>query len=520
MRRTTRLWALTLFLPPASFASSGAQEPYFKGESCARCHAGIRDRASRPPEPPEPAPADGPGLKTYDAVVVGGGIAGLTAAYHLADRNILVLEKEERVGGKVRSESWGRNRYPVAAGYMAELYLDVVKRMFKELDIPVHAIPEPNNALRTSDDRTVFDPFGAGLGQLPEAPETQEAFRRMAEDMKAFSADPNLGGMPPVPSGARATTRVRELDGVSFQAHMLARYGPRVARFADQYAMSLFGTHADRVSALVGLVFFAADFGGGSNLNWEGGPGILSERLAAIIGESRIVTGALVVAVSHGPEGASIAYEKDGRLRFLRARKVVMATPSLVTRRIAQGLPDWKLKALSKVRYSSYVVALVGLRRAMDIGAFDLWNWSGRETVFTDLEPGDWGHPRLDAPPAGTPQQILTVFVPVGERAGRDLLLRTGDEELSRRVLEDLEKLLPETRGNVLGVRLMRWGHAMPVDYPGYLTRVRPQIAKPVDDRVFFAGVDTEMPCIEGAIVSGHRAAREVRAALGLGAPR
>ena len=39
--------------------------------------------------------------KTYDAVIVGAGLAGLTAAFGLEDKNILVLEKELRPGGRV-----------------------------------------------------------------------------------------------------------------------------------------------------------------------------------------------------------------------------------------------------------------------------------------------------------------------------------------------------------------------------------------------------------------------------------
>src|SRR5262249_58361470 len=43
----------------------------------------------------------------YDAVIVGDGIAGLTAAWTLRDRDVLVLEAAERVGGRMRSEPRG-----------------------------------------------------------------------------------------------------------------------------------------------------------------------------------------------------------------------------------------------------------------------------------------------------------------------------------------------------------------------------------------------------------------------------
>ena len=43
----------------------------------------------------------------YEAVIVGGGIAGLTAGWTLRDRKILVLEATDRVGGRMRSEPRG-----------------------------------------------------------------------------------------------------------------------------------------------------------------------------------------------------------------------------------------------------------------------------------------------------------------------------------------------------------------------------------------------------------------------------
>ncbi|NEO46849.1 MAG: FAD-dependent oxidoreductase [Moorea sp. SIO4A3] len=41
----------------------------------------------------------------YDVVIVGGGLAGLTAGYLLKDLNILVLEKEAQAGGRILSHS-------------------------------------------------------------------------------------------------------------------------------------------------------------------------------------------------------------------------------------------------------------------------------------------------------------------------------------------------------------------------------------------------------------------------------
>ena len=50
-----------------------------------------------------------------DLVIVGGGLAGLTAAYRMRDSNILLLEKEEIPGGRTESRTLGPYVYNAGA---------------------------------------------------------------------------------------------------------------------------------------------------------------------------------------------------------------------------------------------------------------------------------------------------------------------------------------------------------------------------------------------------------------------
>src|SRR4051794_36022064 len=47
---------------------------------------------------------DGQPEHVHDAVIVGGGVSGLAAAWDLRDRDVVVLEASDRVGGRIRSE--------------------------------------------------------------------------------------------------------------------------------------------------------------------------------------------------------------------------------------------------------------------------------------------------------------------------------------------------------------------------------------------------------------------------------
>jgi glycine/D-amino acid oxidase-like deaminating enzyme len=52
--------------------------------------------------------------------VVGGGISGLTVAYRLRDRDVLVLERDPQTGGVAKSETWQGLEYAIGAAYIID----------------------------------------------------------------------------------------------------------------------------------------------------------------------------------------------------------------------------------------------------------------------------------------------------------------------------------------------------------------------------------------------------------------
>ena len=63
---------------------------------------------------PEPEPAE----KPHDVIIVGAGIAGLSAAFFLKSYDVVVLEKEARPGGKAISYKMGDYSYAMGAEYI------------------------------------------------------------------------------------------------------------------------------------------------------------------------------------------------------------------------------------------------------------------------------------------------------------------------------------------------------------------------------------------------------------------
>lgn len=77
----------------------------------------------------------------HDAIIVGGGIAGLTSAATLANggKKILLLEKNDETGGLVNS--FQRDGYVFDAGVRALLDAGIILSMLKNLDIQLDFVP-------------------------------------------------------------------------------------------------------------------------------------------------------------------------------------------------------------------------------------------------------------------------------------------------------------------------------------------------------------------------------------------
>jgi len=79
----------------------------------------------------------------FEAVVVGGGIAGLTAAAYLAraGRKVLLIEKNRECGGLVNT--FARDGFRFDAGVRALLDAGIIFPMLKDLGIEVEVVKSP-----------------------------------------------------------------------------------------------------------------------------------------------------------------------------------------------------------------------------------------------------------------------------------------------------------------------------------------------------------------------------------------
>jgi phytoene dehydrogenase-like protein len=85
-------------------------------------------------------------------------MSGLTAAYLMKGHNILLLEKEPALGGRILTAEWEGLRYSMGASYMGEPDKEM-KSFFKEIGVKPVPVPPPTDALAY---------FEEALGSLEE----------------------------------------------------------------------------------------------------------------------------------------------------------------------------------------------------------------------------------------------------------------------------------------------------------------------------------------------------------------
>ncbi len=318
---------------------------------------------------------------------------------------------------------------------------------------------------------------------------------------------------------------MRALDTMSYRAFLETelQLGPDAAAHADLFLASAAGLGSDAVSAYAayqlpmpgladvppaGLKRFS--FPGGNS----GFVRYFLKRLipAAIAGRpdfDDIITGrinfdaldqagqplrirlsstALSVAHEGDPDSAgsvSLVYMRDGELRGIRAKAVVMATGGWMNRYVVRDLPDDYRQAYEQFQHAPFLVANVALTNWQFLYKLGItaaiWNKGEGDFGYTcnirnPMQVGDY-QPPLD-PTQPTVLSFYTPFyypgLPVAAqcRVGRAELLSTPYPVYEEKILAQMQKLFGsagfDPGRDVAGIILNRWGHAYSVPFPGF----------------------------------------------------
>jgi protoporphyrinogen/coproporphyrinogen III oxidase len=441
-----------------------------------------------------------------EAVVVGAGIAGLSAAWELRDRDVIVLEADARAGGRLMSEPRGP--------YW--------------LNFGGHVVGGPETATGQ-----LLHATGVDAVELPGVLAGLAVGGRLlaggrVETYPLRAPLPVADRIALIRTGARLRLAVAQYARVSRlrPGEPEAERRARVLAFRDDATFSQFlgpvrpavdavlratirrsSGEPEEVSAGYGIGYFQLvwDRGRGLTRTMVGGSSRLPQAIAAALGD-RVYTGTPATAVERTDGGVAITFQEAGHERTIHARAAVVATPAPVARRIVVDLPTGVARALDGVAYGPYVVG------AFLTGETDPMPYDG---VYAAATPGMSFNMvfntanvlRRDG--AREPGGTLMVYAAAGLARA---LAEVDDTDVERRFLADLHKLFPALRGRVRETVIRRWEPGLPHPRPGRHL-LQPALEQPLG-AVHLAGDYLGTTYIETAIETGTAAARRIRAAL------
>lgn len=443
-----------------------------------------------------------------DVLVVGGGLAGLTAARRLRARGltVVVLEARDRVGGRVLSQAVGHGVLDLGAQWIGPGQTRIA-RLAEELGVAT--FPQWHTG------RTLLDLGGRQRtyrGTIPALP-----LPALVELQRALVRLERMGRDVPLErpwAAPRAVTWDRQTAGDWIRRHVRSADARAVLGIALQ---AIFAAEPDDLALLHvlfyaraggGLLRLAAVRGGAQQTRFVGGAQLLAERLAERA-EVPVVLGAPVTRLMQDAAGI----EADTPRGPFRARRAVVAVPPPQATAIATEppLPPARRALLAGMPMGAVIKCFVTYERPWWREA----GWSGEALSAT-------GEVRMvfDASPHDASFGALVAFV-IGEPARR----WTGRPEGARAAMVhgELARLFGSRARASTGYLEKDWpadpwaaGCYAAYHPPGGWTAGGPALREPTG-RLHWAGTETARVWngyLEGAVESGERAADEVLARL------
>jgi protoporphyrinogen/coproporphyrinogen III oxidase len=447
-------------------------------------------------------------MERREAVVVGAGIAGLAAAWELRDRDVVVLEAADRVGGRIKSEQRGRYWLNFGAHVFGGAG-SATGRLLEQAGVEAVTVPGvltgvALNGKVVSSGRVETYPIRLPLSFADRLALIRLGLRlRLAVSRYGRIARPVQGE----PWTDRQARMLAYLGDRSF-ADFLGRIPKSVDSIVRPTIERSSGEPED-VAAGYGVGYFHLVWNRGEGLsrNLIGGPSTFTQKLAAGLGD-RVNTRSRVEEIRPDGDGVRVRYVRDGATSEVLARCAIVATPAYVTRSIVRGLPEETDRALGEIVYGPYVVAAFLTDEASPMPYDHVYAVAVANKSFNMLF--NMANVLRARDPRREPGGSLMVYS--GASLGRRLL-EMSDEQIITTYMDDLKDVYPEAKSVIREVVVQRWERGLPYPRPGR-HRLQPALEQPLGN-VFLAGDYLGTWYTDTAIQTGLVAAGAIRARLG-----
>jgi len=455
-------------------------------------------------------------MSSPHVVIIGGGIAGLTAAWALAARGVrpLVLERAARPGGVILTEHI--DGFTIDGGPDALLIQKpAALQLARELGLGERLFP-------TLTPRTAFVLRGGRLVRLPEA-----SFLGIPTRIGPFITTDLFSWPGKIRMGLELLVPKRlSNDDESIGSFMGRRFGQEAVTYLAEPLLA--GIHAgdvDRLSmrALFGRLLEAEQSHGsviralrslkmppsphGAFMSLPGGIGELVDTLVAALPAGTIHYGATATAV----EGAGPYRVHLESGDTLEARAVVLSAPAWATAPLLDGFNEGLAAFCRSIPYASTATVALGFHRDQIGHPMVGSGFVVPRAERTALMAGSWITSKW---PMRAPEGMALIRGFLGGAADPHVLERS-DEALRSAVLDEMTALL-DIRGEPVVSRVYRWPRASAQHEVGHHARLAAFEARlTAHPGLFATGSGFRGSGIPDCVADARKVAGEVAAFLG-----
>ncbi|MGZ5280043.1 MAG: FAD-dependent oxidoreductase, partial [Pseudobdellovibrionaceae bacterium] len=303
---------------------------------------------------------------------------------------------------------------------------------------------------------------------------------------------------------------------------------PHVEEYLQLYSWSSFCGSLGEISAAQMLNFVTSETE--SILALPGGNAAITEqlyvRLEKQVGRERMRSNCFVIDIAQNADGVRVLYEDGfGKLKTIQAQTCVFAGPKFVATKLISEMQEDQRRAMAAIQYRAYVVANILLKEKIQSPTYELYCLKGvapeepsamspSDRQFTDICFGSWAaEPQTD-------RGVITVYKSLPYDGARQFLFSPFAHDKNKR---QIESQIPEVlaslnlkESDIDGIRMTRWGHALPLAKVGGLSSGMAETAsQTIDNRIVFANQDNWLnPSFECAFAAAQEAEKKIRALL------
>lgn len=475
-----------------------------------------------------PAPQSHQSINT---VIIGGGIAGLSAARHLYKNqhtDFTVVELADQIGGNsiwgASSQSeypWGAHYLPIPGqeqSYLFDFLQEAGIITGFQNGIPIfneyylcHDLSErlwingkwqegliPKQGLRQKDTKEIEKFF-----------QLMEIYTQMrGNDGKlAFSIPAKMSSQDPKFLNLDKFTMSQYMEEQGFSSPYLKWYVNYCCR--DDY-----GAGVDSVSAWAGIHYFSSrrrlnspGLEADSVLTWPEGNGFLVKKLTEPFVHN-IKSGHLVYQVDEHKKGGFTILSYDDKMGLSQAthcQNIISAVPQFVASRLFSE-NTCHFPSIDSYTYAPWMVANLWVKDFPDMPGAQL-AWDNVSYYSRSLGYIRSNHQKLG--PAA--EEVITYYMPLDDRdasSARHDAYKKSPQDWRDLILNDLSHFFPSPEKYVTKIDIWLWGHGMIVPNVGHLSRSLPV---PKVNNLYFAHSDLSgISIFEEAFWQGLVAAKKI----------